>query len=71
MSVVLPAPFGPISSSASPPSTANDKPENSERPPRVDVRASAINLMRASPARRRILEPFYKTGVRREARTRK
>ena len=33
----------------------------------LTVRPSAISFMRASPARRCILEPLYKTGVRREA----
>ena len=57
----------PAAAAPRPPPTANESSANSERPPRIDVRPSAISFMRASPARRRILEPFYKTGVRHQA----
>src|SRR4029079_19201831 len=67
ISVVLPDPFGPSSSNASPPPMVNASPANNVRSPRIDVRPSAISFMRASPARRCILEPFYKTGVRHQA----
>ena len=36
MSVVLPAPFGPVSISASPADTANERPEKTMRSPRSD-----------------------------------
>src|SRR5215470_14297797 len=67
INVVLPEPFGPNSSSAWPAPSTNEIPAKSGRPPRHEARFLATKFMRASPAQRCILEPLYKTGVRREA----
>src|SRR5262245_29639828 len=47
-SVVLPAPFGPVTSSASPVPTANDSPANRIRSPRLAHSFSAINCISAA-----------------------
>src|SRR5262245_21730772 len=58
-SVVLPAPFGPISSRHWPASTAKESPARIARPPRSTDSLSTISFIRASPARTPILEPVY------------
>src|SRR5215468_1087647 len=58
-SVVLPAPFGPISRRLWPAATAKESSAMTARPPRSTDSLSTISFIRASPARTPILEPVY------------
>src|SRR4051812_19675055 len=48
--LVLPAPFGPMSANSSPASTASDTPSRTVRPPKRNVRRSSASSAIPSPA---------------------
>src|ERR1700752_496925 len=48
--LVLPAPFGPMSANSSPLSTASDTPSSTVRPPKRSVRCSMASSAIPSPA---------------------
>jgi hypothetical protein len=58
-SVVLPAPFGPRRIRLEPASIVQDSSAKIGRLSRSTDSLSTISFIRASPARTRILEPFY------------